>query len=105
MNKKKSCSSCTYGVHICVNRDILCRKKGAVSPDYLCHKYKPSPDVLALKNVKFKCIDCENFILGIEASDNQLSVGLCQLFSVRQFDGRTKNACSKFTKRSRREVS
>ena len=101
MKQKKSCSNCIKASLIPVNNDLFCREKGAVSPDYVCrkHRFAPLPKVAA--HVKNKCINCENFILSSQNS----TTGLCQLFSVRQFDGTEKNACSKFSPRSVSEVS
>lgn len=101
--QKKSCSNCIKGTRIAVNSDILCREKGAVSPDYVCSKHRSAPACKSGRDLSSKCINCENFILN-EASSNP-NIGLCQMFSVRQFDGSQKKACSKFVKKSQLEVS
>lgn len=101
--QKKSCSNCIRGTSITVNEDILCREKGAVSPDYVCSKHRFAPVNKGSTDLSSKCINCENFILNEEAQSP--NIGLCQLFSVRQFDGTSKNACSKFVKKSQLEVS
>jgi len=103
MKQKKSCGNCIKATSIPVNNDLLCREKGAVSPDYVCkrHRFAPAPKVATY--VKNKCINCENFILNTASTNT--TTGLCQLFSVRQFDGAEKNACSKFAPRSESEVS
>ncbi len=101
--QKKSCSNCLKGTSMAVNSDILCREKGAVSPDYLCSKHRFAPVNKSNKDLSNKCINCENFIINPAAQTP--NTGLCQLFSVRQFDGTQKNACSKFSKKSQLEVS
>lgn len=101
--QKKSCINCIKGTSIAVNEDILCREKGAVSPDYVCSKHRFAPVNKSSKDLSYKCINCENFIINEEAQSP--NIGLCQLFSVRQFDGTNKNACSKFAKKSQLEVS
>ena len=102
--QKKTCSNCIKGTTISINNDILCRDNGAVSPDFICSKHHLAPMVKTLRESSYKCIDCENFIIGING-EKDTPLGLCRLFSVRQFDGNHKNACSKFTKRSELEVS
>lgn len=104
MSQKKSCSNCIKGTAISVNNDILCREQGAVSPDFVCSKHRFAPSTKSPKERNFKCINCENFIISINSQPDS-SMGLCQLFSVRQFDGTQKNACSKFIKRSEQVVS
>ncbi len=103
--QKRTCSNCIRGTAITVNGDILCRDKGAVAPNYTCIKHKYAPLSKLSKENNFKCINCENFILQISSSKESRSIGLCQLFSVRQYDGKERNACSKFVKRSELEVS
>jgi hypothetical protein len=105
LKEKRTCSNCIRGSSIAVNNDILCRDKGVVSPDYVCSQHKFSPVPKTFKEMNYKCIDCDNFILNIHCADETQSVGLCQLFSVRQFNGHDKNACSKFVKRKQSEVS
>jgi len=103
--QKRTCSNCIRGTIIAVNNDVLCRDNGAVAPDYCCSKHKYTPSMLAETKSSLKCINCENFILNIASSKDHPSIGVCQLFTVRQFDGRSKNACSKFVKRTNLEVS
>ncbi|MDP4181473.1 MAG: hypothetical protein Q8942_10310 [Bacillota bacterium] len=102
---KRTCSNCIRGTKISVNNDVLCRHDGAVASDYCCakHKYAPVNQFDAANSLK--CINCENFILNIANPKDAPSIGLCQLFTVRQFDGSSKNACSKFVKRKNLEVS
>lgn len=103
MKQKKSCSNCIHSSSIRVNSDLLCRDKGAVSPDYVCrkHHFAPSSSIFE-PQVRNKCIQCENFVT---TSQSNPTIGLCRLFSVRTFDGTQKNACSKFSRRSEQEVS
>jgi hypothetical protein len=103
--QKRTCSNCIRGTTITVTGDVLCRDKGAVSPNYFCLKHKYAPLSKLEKEKIYKCINCENFILKITGSKESHSIGLCQLFSVRQYDGKQRNACSKFIKRSELEVS
>lgn len=105
MKSKKTCSNCIMGTMISVNNDILCREKGVVSPDYVCSKHRSTPQSKSFKQMNYKCIHCENFIVNMNNAEGKTTVGLCQLFSVRQFDGEEKNACSKFVKRSQVQVS
>jgi hypothetical protein len=105
MKQKKSCSNCIKGTPLPINNDVFCREKGIVSPDYSCFKHRFMPEPKSFKEMNYKCIDCQNFIVNIRLSDISRSIGLCQLFSVRQFDGQHKNACSKFVKKSALEVS
>lgn len=88
---EKFCSNCMYGITVSINDDILCRKKGIVSSNYCCSKHKFNYKIEIFKP---KCIDCMNFFLEDETKD--CSMGICRLFTVRQYDGRQKNACSKY---------
>lgn len=93
------------GRAIAVNNDIFCREKGAVSPDYVCSNHRYSPDSKKARESSNKCIDCEFFTIdGVNTGEAAIT-GCCKLFSVRKFDGTQKNACSKFTKREKQEVS
>ena len=105
MKQKRTCSNCIKGTAIAINSDILCREKGAVSPDYICTKHRNIPDSKSYKEMNYRCIDCEYFILNALSSDDPSTIGLCQLFSVRQYNGKQKNICSKFTKKSISYVS
>lgn len=92
------------GINISVNKDILCRDKGVVSPDYVCRKHKFAPESkFEVKEVN-KCIDCEHFIIDSKSSGEQY-IGLCRLFSVRKYNGRERKACSKFSKQTKSKVS
>jgi hypothetical protein len=102
---RKSCSNCIKGCRIVVNNDILCREKGAVSPDYVCSGYKRMPEPKIPRDSNYKCVDCENFILSKNLEDESIPIGICRLFSVRQFNGTQKNACSKFVKKAEQIVS
>lgn len=105
MKRERSCKNCIKGTLISVNGDILCSIKGAVSPDYVCSKHRFMPDVQLSKEVKNKCIDCEFFILASDTESEERCIGLCQLFTVRQYNGMEKNACSKFSRRKELDVS
>lgn len=97
--QKRSCANCVRGSAIVVNNDILCREKGIVSPDYVCSKHRFLPEAKSYKEMDYKCIDCENFIINNFKGDNKKEIGVCQLFSVREFNGTQKNSCSKFVRR------
>ncbi len=105
MKQKKNCCNCMHGTLITVNKDILCKDKGAVSPDYVCSKHRFSPVIKPFRDLRDKCINCENFIVNQNNLKDNTTVGLCQLFSVRHFDGKEKKACSKFIRRIQSEVS
>jgi hypothetical protein len=106
LKPEKSCSNCLKGTAITVNSDILCRDKGAVSADYVCSNHRFCPFLRKESPSANKCIDCEYFICEFIVPIGMPAIGLCQLFTVRQFDGNLKNSCSKFIKkRSQLEVS
>ena len=105
MKQKKSCSNCIKGAAVLVNNDILGREKGIVSQDYVCRKHRFNPEQKSFKEMNYKCIDCLNFITNSKDNGTQLPIGLCQLFSVREFNGKEKNACSKFVKKPVSQVS
>jgi hypothetical protein len=101
----KSCSNCIKGKILPINDDIFCPEKGIVSHDYVCSKHKLNLTHKTSRETGSKCIDCENFILDTQGSDDPSSIGLCRLFSVRKFDGTRKNACSKLVKKTQIKVS
>jgi hypothetical protein len=105
MKQKKSCINCMKGIQININNDILCRIKGVVSQDYVCSKHKVVSTANNIISQKHKCIDCEFFIQSTVSSEVLPNVGFCQLFTVRQYDGEQKSACSKFSKKSELNVS
>jgi hypothetical protein len=96
MKRNKSCSNCSIGTTNNFNKDILCRFKGVVSRDYICPKYRAMAQTGKRLSSNNRCIDCEFFILDSSGSDTLINIGYCQLFTVRQFNGESKNACSKF---------
>jgi len=102
---QKTCGNCIKGIPVPINNDIFCREKGIVSPGFTCRRHRFMPEARPFKEMNYKCIHCENFILNAGASEKLSSIGLCRLFSVRQFDGEQKNACSKFAKKSHLSVS
>ncbi len=104
MKLKKSCSNCIRGMAIPVNDDIFCLIKGAVTPDYVCsrHKFAPVKKTVA-RSEGPKCIDCEHFVTKNNTPD-EMTIGVCRLFSVRFFDGSLKNACSKFQQKEAEKV-
>jgi len=112
MKQSGSCSNCERGIKVNVNRDILCKIHGIVSRDFRCAKYIRKVEKWSAQENRSKCIECEFFIAaGCEPGENQdeafhdPSVGHCQLFTVRQFNGRQKSACSKFCQKSERNIS
>ncbi len=128
MKKPGSCSNCARGMKININRDILCKIHGIVSRDFRCVKYVRKVETWSNLELKPKCIECEFFITAPNESqtvsdespqstsaellqklsyesEHYPSMGYCQLFTVRQFDGDRKNACSKFCRKSERNIS
>lgn len=106
MATKKSCASCLRGKVLNLNNDILCCEKGIVSKDYSCYKYRQVPPIKPLLEKRpEKCINCENFVSSNSDNFTEKSMGICQLFSARSYDGNKKNPCSKFVKKQSREVS
>lgn len=105
MKQTKNCGNCMYGVRVSINNDILCRLKGVVSRDYSCGKHRMNPVRKPFIEVRSKCADCEFFILTGKNPDSPQAIGYCQLFTVREYAGDQKNACSKFCRKSEREVS
>lgn len=105
MKHIKSCSTCMNGLTNSFNRDILCRIKGIVSPDFACSKYKAISMARSTFSQKNKCMECEFYIVDAANSVEPVAIGFCQLFTVRKFNGGIKNACSKFTRKSELIVS
>ncbi len=113
MKQTGNCSSCARGESMRVNTDILCSIRGVVSRDFRCSRYKRRPSVwsanppspTAEDNQKVKCIDCEFFLVPDSNREHNPSIGYCQLFTVRHYNGSSKNACSKFSKKADRNIS
>lgn len=104
MKLKKTCKNCVYAIKIVVNNDLLCLRKGAVSPAYSCGRHKmisfAEPEIYKKNN----CAECAHYLLKTGVSVNDMHSGVCRLFSVRYFDGRKRNACSKFEHRQELSV-
>lgn len=103
MKYLKACRNCLKGRPICLTGDVLCKYKGVVSADYVCIRHKFIPELKTYREMDYKCIDCANFCVKHGSYDQDpgchipgYSIGLCKLFSVRQFDGTQRSACSKF---------
>ena len=105
MKLKKTCKNCIFAIRIVVNSDILCLRKGAVTPNFVCGKHKMIAESDPVQYKKFKCMDCSHFIYKNAAPGKESSVGVCRLFSVRYFDGRKRSACSKYEHSRERVVS
>jgi hypothetical protein len=117
MKQSGNCSNCARGIRIKVNSDILCRIHGAVSKDYRCPRYirkvaawssgaaSADPQPASESEHTDKCIECEYFVLSCSDKEYDPSIGYCELFTVRQYDGMSKNACSKFRKKEQRNIS
>ena len=99
MKPIKSCVNCIKGTSIGVNADILCREKGAVSPGYICFRYRSMPEQKSLKELNYKCASCDYFNLTQSNQDEATATGYCQMFSMRQYNGKDRAACSKFAKK------
>lgn len=97
MKQVKCCNNCERGTAIHLTKDILCKYSGVVTPDYVCFKYRGLNASELSKQANFKCIHCDYFITDLDEANQNF--GQCKLFSTRQFDGTTRNVCSKFSKR------
>lgn len=96
----KCCKNCIKGIPVKIRNEILCREKGIVSPDYCCSRFMAfEPDALH-KHMGYRCCDCVHFTFTPNSQNS--NYGVCSMFSVRQFDGTEKKACSKFKKRGKR---
>lgn len=91
-------------MRININNDILCRINGVVTQDFVCTRFAEIKVTKQDAGQKYKCADCEFFIQD-RAPDILANTGFCQLFTVRYYNGRTKNACSKFNRKLDRIVS
>jgi hypothetical protein len=103
MKPIRTCSNCIKGSPISINNDIFCRDKG-LSPRLLLYQaqiYTRSP---SNTGNEFQCIHLPEFVPYGRSGDNT-SIGLCRLFSVRQYDGEQKNICSKFIRKLEKGVS
>lgn len=105
MKYVRSCANCINSRAIALTTDVLCRKKGVVSSNFVCIYHKFIPNFKSFKDLDYKCIDCANFIVHEKNLQNNQSIGLCRLFSVRCYDGNKKNVCSKFVMTHRLKAS
>lgn len=105
MKYAKSCKNCLRGKAITFTGDVLCKFKGVVSADFVCMRHKYIPELKSYKELDYKCIDCANFCIKQDYHEHDSSTGLCKLFSVRQYDGSEKKACSKFLMKPEIRVS
>lgn len=104
MKQAKCCNNCERGLPLHLTKDILCKYHGVVTPDYACLKFKSkSSGAASAAKISYKCIHCEYFLVELDSPDE--NVGKCKLFSAREFDGTTRNVCSKFSKKMLIEVS
>ena len=103
MKQAKCCNNCDIGQPLHLTKDILCKYHGVVTPDYVCFKYKDPSDVSTSKSINYKCIHCEYFLVQLDSTNQD--VGMCKLFSAREFNGTSRNVCSKFSKKLLIEVS
>ncbi len=105
MKQAGSCNNCAKGVRVKINRDIFCRIHGIVSGDFYCARYSRRVEAWLPNERKPKCIECEFFIPESSENAQDPANGYCQLFTVRRFDGEIKSACSKFLRKSERNIS
>ncbi len=105
MKQAGSCNNCAKGVRVKINRDIFCRIHGIVSGDFCCARYSRRLEAWLPTERKPKCIECEFFIQDSSENGQDSANGYCQLFTVRRFDGEIKSACSKFLRKSERNIS
>ena len=113
MKRSGNCSNCARGISMKVNPDIFCSIHGVVSRNYRCSKYvrKPAQWSTEAPGTNYdaqwgnRCIDCEFFLVQHSEPEHNPSVGCCKLFTVRNYDGSTRNACSKFSRKPEKSVS
>ena len=115
MKQSGNCSNCARGIRVKINSDILCRLHGAVSKDYRCSRYvrkvaawsSDAPPAQSAEETEqlLKCIECEYFVPSRTGKESNPALGYCELFTVRQYNGMTKNACSRFRKKERKNIS
>jgi hypothetical protein len=96
MKPARTCANCIKSRPISFTNDVLCKNKGVISANFVCIRHKFIPNFRSFKEMDYKCIDCTNFIISKKNLHHNQSIGLCRLFSVRNFDGNKKKACSKF---------
>ncbi|HEY8421562.1 MAG TPA: hypothetical protein VIL05_07475 [Thermoclostridium sp.] len=95
----RCCKNCIKGIPVGIGNDILCREKGIVSPNFCCSRFMAFELDTLHKHLGYRCCDCIHFAF---SSNSDSNYGVCSMFSVREFDGSEKKACSKFRKRSKR---
>jgi hypothetical protein len=113
MKQSGNCSNCAIGIRVKVNSDILCRIHGAVSNNYRCSRYirkvtawsATTPSAASTVERTTKCIECEYFVSSRTGKEHNPAIGYCELFTVRTYNGRSKNACSKFRKKDLKNIS
>ena len=100
MKHDKCCNNCDRGAPLHLTKDILCKYRGVVTPDYVCHRYKELCS--SKKQIQYNCTHCEYFLVNLNQEDE--NIGQCKMFSAREFDGRSRNACTKFSRKLLIEV-
>lgn len=105
MQIKRTCANCLKGRSININNDILCIEKGVVSSDYVCFKHRFMPAIKLFKPQAHTCKDCDYFVSFDSENCEDQVIGICQLFTVRKYDGKSRKACSRFIEKSKKEVS
>ncbi len=95
---KRSCKNCLKGKRLGFNNDVLCSEKGIVSGDYCCSAHRFFNFDYFKKTDFYRCSDCEFFVF--HPHESLKTYGVCDLFSVRKCDGRTRKCCSKFVRRA-----
>lgn len=98
MKHQKNCNTCIRGTFNNLTGDVLCRDKGAVSPEFSCSNYRPVPMLIIFKHFGYNCLECDNFFRVENESNDYTSEGICCLFPMRQYNGSLRKACSKFSK-------
>jgi len=96
----KCCKNCIMGIPVGIRNEILCREKGIVSPDFCCSRFRAFELDILQKYLGYRCCDCIHFTFTPNSENSNF--GVCSMFTVRQFDGSEKKACSKFRKRGKR---
>jgi hypothetical protein len=104
--KKKICANCKYNCNYIVDGNVLCKFNGPVTPEYVCPKFVISPagewgNMIIVKGNK-KCKDCVHFqYIPMQATGSDAEIvdtwGTCSIYTVREYDGAVKNACSRIS--------
>ncbi|NLH96863.1 MAG: hypothetical protein GX477_05950 [Clostridiaceae bacterium] len=113
MKRNGNCGNCARGTSMKVNPDIFCTIHGVVSRNYRCSKYMRKPAQWSTEapvadpgeRWENRCIDCEFFLARHPEPGHSPTTGFCKLFTVRHYDGSTRKACSRFSRKREKSIS